>query len=124
MATPNLCNWFEIPCKDISKAMAFYEKSFDVKFKTEEMGPLKMAMFPWQENQMGATGSLVNGPSYTPSQQGTMVYMSVDDIEATLKKVTSAGGKILNPKTSIGKYGFIAHFEDVDGNRIGLHGMK
>lgn len=124
MEKHNISNWFEIPCKNISKAMAFYEKSFDVTFSTEEMGPLKLALFPWEQKQEGSAGALVNGPSYNPSQDGTMVYFSVEDIEKTLNKVAMAGGKILNPKTSIGKYGYIAHFEDSEGNRVGLHSMK
>lgn len=124
MLKNNPCVWFEIPCKDITKAMSFYEKSLEIKFKTEEMGPLKMATFPWTEKLEGASGALVSGPSYSPSHHGAMVYFSVDDIETTLKNVTTAGGRILNPKTNIGKYGFIAHFEDTEGNRIGIHGMK
>lgn len=124
MPTSNLCNWFEIPCKDISNAMKFYEKSFDVKFTTEETGPQKMAMFPMMDKQPGSSGALVSGPTYSPSHLGTTIYFSVDDIESTLKKVTTAGGKILKPKTNIGKYGFYAHFEDTEGNRVGVHGMK
>jgi predicted enzyme related to lactoylglutathione lyase len=34
------------------------------------------------------------------------------------------GGKIIIPKMAIGEYGFIGHFEDTEGNRIGLHSMK
>lgn len=123
MAT-NLGCWFEIPSKDIAKSTTFYEKSFDVKMKPQEMGPMKMAMFPWQEKEEGASGALISGSSYTPSQQGSLVYLSVSDIDATLKKVTTNGGKILNPKSSIGEHGFIAHFEDIDGNRVGLWSMK
>ncbi|MGD8593051.1 MAG: hypothetical protein PVF82_09490 [Gammaproteobacteria bacterium] len=46
---------------------------------------------------------------------------SVPDIEATLKRVTANGGKIINVKTSIGEYGFVGHFEDSEGNRVALH---
>lgn len=45
--TTNLGCWFEIPTNDIAKASAFYEKSFNVKLKPDEVGPFKMAMFPW-----------------------------------------------------------------------------
>ena len=31
------------------------------------------------------------------------------------------GGNILYPKTSVGDLGFVAEFEDSEGNRIALH---
>ncbi len=124
MATTNLGCWFEIPSKDIAKSAAFYEKSFDVKLKPDEMGPVKMAMFPWKEKEEGIGGALVSGSDYTPSHQGSTVYLTVDDIESTLKRVTTNGGKILTPKMSIGQHGFIAQFEDTEGNRVGLWSMK
>lgn len=120
----NIGCWFEIPTNDIAKASTFYESTFNVKLKPDEMGPFKMAMFPWQEKDEGSSGALVKGPLYSPSQQGCLVYLAVDDIETTLKRVTDNGGKILNPKTSIGKHGFIAHFADIDGNRVGIFAMK
>ena len=36
-----------------------------------------------------------------------------------LGKIGEAGGKTLMPRTSIGQHGFIAHFEDSEGNRVG-----
>ena len=53
-----------------------------------------------------------------------MVYFHVNDIEATLAKIESNGGKTLFPKTGIGEHGFIAHFEDSEGNRVSLHAVS
>src|SRR5438309_8174022 len=106
MAT-NLGCWFEIPSKDIAKSTVFYEKSFDIKLKPDQMGPIKMAMFPWKEKEEGASGALVAGESYKPSGSGSMIYLTVDDIEGTLKKVATNGGKVLKPKMTIGEHGFI-----------------
>jgi predicted enzyme related to lactoylglutathione lyase len=64
---------------------------------------------------------LIRSKTFAPSYAGTMVYFDVDDIDATLARVASIGGKILNPKTSIGEYGFVGHFEDSEGNRVALH---
>ena len=35
--------------------------------------------------------------------------------------ITSHGGKTLLPRMSIGQHGFVAHFEDTEGNRVALH---
>jgi len=89
-----------------------------------EMGPLKMAWFPMVQGASGATGTLVQAEGYTPSHAGTLVYLSVDDLDGILAKVKANGGKTLVPKMGIGEYGFIAHFEDSEGNRVALHSNR
>ncbi|WP_413582818.1 VOC family protein [Bdellovibrio sp. HCB288] len=120
----NMFNWVELATDDISRAMTFYEKSFDLKFKTEEMGALKMAFFPAGDmKSYGASGALVKGPGYVPSTDGSLPYIPVKDIDASLKRVQDNGGRILASKKSIGQYGNIGIFEDTEGNRVGLHSM-
>ena len=117
----NAVGWFEIPVTDLERAIKFYESVFGVKLSRNEMGPLKMAWFTWAEDAMGAAGSLVKADGYTPSHAGTLVYMTVDDIDKTLAGINANGGKTLLPRTAIGEYGFIAHFQDSEGNRVALH---
>lgn len=95
-----------------------------VKLEDEEMGPMKMSFFPMVEGAYGAAGGLVKSEGYKPSRTGTVVYFSVADIDKTLAKVKECGGKTVLPKMGIGKYGFIAHFEDSEGNRVALHSEK
>ena len=120
----HIANWFEIPVKDLDRAIKFYEKVFDVKLAREDMGGMKMAMFPFTQDTPGAAGSLIKGESYEPSHAGTVVYFIVQDIPETLRRVNANGGKTLMPKTAIGQYGFIAQYEDTEGNRLALHSMK
>jgi len=120
----NPVNWFEIPVKDLGRARKFYETIFSMELKEVEMGAFKMAFFPMIERVIGATGALMKAESYEPSHDGTLVYFTVEDIEETLRRVGTNGGKTLLPKMDIGEYGFIAHFEDTEGNRVALHSMK
>ena len=120
----HIANWFEIPVQDLDRAIKFYEKVFDVKLAREDMGGMKMAMFPFTQDTPGAAGSLIKGESYEPSHAGTVVYFIVQDIPETLRRVNANGGKTLMPKTAIGQYGFIAQYEDTEGNRLALHSMK
>ncbi len=119
--TINPVNWFEIPTTDLKRAKKFYEAVLQIKLSLHEMGPLKMAWFPMAADSPGATGTLVQSQHYTPSHEGTLVYFSVPDINKALERVTANGGRIINPKTSIGEYGFVGHFEDSEGNRVALH---
>lgn len=123
-AKTNMVDWFDIPVTDLERATKFYEKVFDVKLSSEEMSGMKMAMFPFDQGAPGAAGTLIKGRSYEPSRAGTIAYFSVGDIDETLRKVNANGGKTLMPKTSIGRYGFIAQYEDTEGNRLALHSLK
>lgn len=116
----NIANWFEIPVKDLDRASTFYEKVFDVKLSLEG----HVAFFPYTKEGPGAAGSLTMFESYEPSHSGTLVYFGVDDINEILRRVNTNGAKTLLPKTKIGISGFIAHFEDCEGNRVGLHAMQ
>jgi predicted enzyme related to lactoylglutathione lyase len=120
----HIANWFEIPVKDLDRAIKFYEKVFDVQLSPEDMGGMKMALFPFTQDAPGAAGSLIKGESYEPSHAGTVVYFSVEDISETLRRINTNGGKTLMPKTAIGQYGFIAQYEDTEGNRLALHSVK
>ena len=122
MANP--VNWFEIPTRDLQRAKAFYEKVLGCELTVQEMGSLRMAWFPMEQDAPGSTGSLVQNENYVPSVQGSMVYFSVPSIDDALPRVTENGGQVLNPKTSIGEYGFVAHFQDTEGNRVALHSVK
>lgn len=112
--------WFEIPVRDLARAKKFYETVFEVRLSTQSYGPVEMEKFPWEQGGSGAPGTLVKADGYTPSHAGTLVYFPVEDIDAALSTIKKSGGKELMPKTSMGGYGFIATFEDPEGNRLGL----
>lgn len=117
----NPVNWFEIPVTDMARAKAFYEKVFGIEIVESEMGPNKMGWFPMEMGAPGSAGTLILGDGYTPSQQGSLVYLHVDKIDPTLALVGPSGGKTLMPRVDIGQHGFIAHFEDTEGNRVAMH---
>ena len=117
----NLVNWFEIPVNDMAQAKSFYGSVFGVEITKSEMGPKLMGFFPMEVGGAGSAGTLVKADGYTPSHDGSLVYIHVDQIDSTLKAIQSAGGKTLMPRMKIGEHGFIAHFEDTEGNRVALH---
>ena len=117
----NPVSWFEIPVNDFDRAKSFYEAVLNVTLSVNDVGNSKMGWFPMQPEAPGSMGSIIQHESYTPSHEGTMVYLSVVDINSTLKKIEDNGGKTLLGKQSIGEFGFVAHFEDTEGNRVALH---
>jgi len=79
-----------------------------------------MAFFPLLEEKLGITGGLCQGEIYKPSMEGSLIYLSTDDIDESLRRVSSVGGTILFPKTNVGSWGEVAEFRDCEGNRVAL----
>ena len=114
-------HWFEIPVINMDRAKSFYEAVFGMPMSVQTKGAVQMAMWAKPENPVGAGGSLIKVDGIKPSHEGTLVYFTTQDIRSVLDKVNANGGKTLKERMSIGEYGFIAHFEDSEGNRVGLH---
>lgn len=119
----NPVQWLEIASTDLERAKDFYSKVFELEFQFIEMPDSKMYMFGVPD-KAGSAGCLVQADGNKPSEDGTIVYFSCEDITTQLEHVEAAGGKLLVPKTNIGEFGFFAQIMDSEGNRIGLHSNK
>ena len=113
--------FFEIPVLDMGRAMGFYQQVFGFSFEKAEIDGNLMAFFPWKKDASGVSGALALGESYVPGRQGVRIYFHADSITAVLKQVEAIGSKILYPRTCVGKAGWVAEFEDSEGNCIALH---
>ena len=119
-----MISWFEIPVKDIERAKKFYETIFDIKLSGMDMGDeFKMEVFP--EDEESVSGALVyNKDWYKPSKtDGPLIYLNGNpDLQITQDKIEEAGGTVSIPKRQISPdHGYMAVFEDTEGNRIALH---
>lgn len=119
----NFVVWFDIPVKNLDRAMKFYSDVMCVELKKMEIGPNKQANFPFTPGV--ASGSLREIRESEPSATGTMVYLNGgEDLSTPLACVEAAGGKIIKEKTRIGENGFMAIFKDTEGNHVALHSRK
>ena len=119
----NFVVWFDIPVKNLDRAMKFYSKVMSVELKSVEIGPGKQANFPFVPGV--ASGSLKESKESEPSAAGTMVYLNGgEDLSVPLARVEAAGGTIVKHKTRIGENGFMAIFKDTEGNHVALHSRK
>ncbi len=105
----------EIPAPDLEKAAEFYSKLFG--WKVEVTPEMDYAMWSAGEDAVGGGFS----KQAKPSTEGALLHIGVDDIEAKLKEIETAGGKTLTPKTKISdEWGYYAEFLDIFGNKLGL----
>ena len=122
---PNAINWFEIPVKNLARAVKFYQTVLGKKMPTMEAMGMKSAFFPADMENGSVGGCLIAGKGYKPSASGALVYLNGGkNLSTMLSKIEKAGGKVVLPKMAIGHNGFMAHFKDSEGNKVGLHSMK
>jgi len=123
----NAIGWFDIYVNDMDRAMAFYQTVLEREF--EAIGDptdssVIMNSFPADMGIYGAGGALVKREGAGPVTGGTIVYFGVEDCSIEESRVTGAGGKVVNPKMSIGEYGFVSVCMDTEGNLFGLSSMQ
>jgi predicted enzyme related to lactoylglutathione lyase len=116
--------YFEIPVTDMDRAVQFYTSVFGVSLTREIVDGYDMALFPPAEDGWGASGALAKGDVYVPSKTGAILYFRVASIDDILARATAAGADILYSKKDIGDLGYVAEFEDSEGNRIALTEQK
>lgn len=120
----NAINWFEIPVNDMSRAQTFYESLLGRPLKREECGGFPMAMLPADDKAV--SGCLIQGEGFTPSEQGSVLYLNAEpSLDAALARASAAGGRVALDKTALpDDLGVFAHIIDSEGNRIGLHALQ
>ncbi|MBO6793631.1 MAG: VOC family protein [Balneolaceae bacterium] len=120
----HVISWFEIPATDIKRAKAFYETILDIELISLDMGDeFKMEMFPSEQGAI--SGAIVmNKEWYKPSaSHGPLIYLNGgDDLQVVEDRIAEAGGTVTIPKRQISpEHGYMAVFEDSEGNRMALH---
>ena len=117
----SVINWFDIPAKEFDRAVKFYESVLGVHLIQENMLGARMAIFPAKPGE--ATGAIMARDGVVPATGGTTIYLKAgDDLSVAIKRVETASGKVLHPKTFIKEgLGYFAILLDSEGNSIGLH---
>ncbi|HEY8945265.1 MAG TPA: VOC family protein [Polyangiaceae bacterium] len=117
---------FEIPFDDKARATKFYSSSFG--WQLADMPEMNYVMASTAEvgaDQMPKERGAINGGLFPRPKEAPhpTIYVNVDSIEETLKKVQAAGGKVVTPQTPIPGMGAFARVTDTEGNVIGLFQM-
>ncbi|MCB9706700.1 MAG: VOC family protein [Myxococcales bacterium] len=115
--------WFEIPAVDLDRARRFYETVTGAELRVQEMGPMTMAIFPYEHPS--TSGALLKADGAEPTTSGSVVYLHVDDIRPALARAEAAGGQTLLPLTALPNDGGVfAQIRDSEGNRVGLYSRR
>jgi len=115
-----LITWTEIAVNDLARAEKFYGHVFGMSFTKMTIAEFNYSIVVQEGNTEAL--ALVKGYGYTPSQEGTTIYLNAaPDIDPFLKSVVQAGGSVVLDKTYLSpEAGYIAFIIDSEGNKIGL----
>ena len=113
--------WFDIPVRDIDRAIRFYSAVLGVLLRKEQAGRgMAIAVLPHSDTSIG--GCLVQTMDARPSDGGPLLYLNAEGrLDAAVAATTIAGGTVLQPRHSIGGDGYRAIVLDTEGNRIALY---
>jgi len=111
--------WHELHTNDRAKAVKFYSALMGWEMKDVRMGegePYSLAL-QGGKDFAGITKSMA-GPNVPPHW---LMYLGVDDVDASAKKVTELGGKVMMPPTDIPNVGRFSVVIDPTGAAFALH---
>ena len=104
----------EFSAQDREAAGKFYSDLFG--WKISHMPEMNYSTF-----DTGNIGGGLNPVSENIPAGTVLVYLGTDDIDASLAKAESLGGKIVTSKTEIPGTGWYGFFSDPTGNMVGLY---
>jgi len=110
---PNSIVHVEFHSNAPEKTKSFLKDVFGWKF--EDMPEMNYSMF---EPPSAPGGGLQQAENLPP---GVLDYVLTEDIENTLRKVTTSGGAVVMPKQEIPGMGWFAVFQDPTGITLALY---
>ena len=112
-ANGKIC-YLELPATDVARSSQFYQRVFGWNLRRRGDGSVA-----FDDGVGEVSGAWVEGrpPADIP---GLMIYIMVDDAEATVRAIVAGGGEIIQPIG--GDHPEItARFRDPGGNVIGIY---
>ena len=124
MSADTLC-WTDIPVANLNRAIKFYSAVLGREVRKMSESEFEYGLLPHEEqNASGClcVGSDSVGDKNQPSQNGPLIYLSVEGrLDEAVNATRANGGKIVQDRQQIGPHGFRAVIVDSEGNRIALH---
>jgi len=114
---------FEIPADNVERAVKFYKETFDWKITpVPQMNYTVLGTVEVDQNNMPKESGAINGGLMERSfgLKGPVLTINVENIDTSIDKIQKQGGKIIQGKMEVPTVGFIAYFQDTEGNILGL----
>lgn len=115
--------WVDIPVANLDRAVQFYSAVLGAEVKKQDHPGMVLGILP-HDGEEGAGGCLFVTDKIKPSQDGPLIYLSVEGrLPEAESAVKANGGKVLQSRHPIDPFGWRVVAVDSEGNRIALHSM-
>jgi hypothetical protein len=111
-------SWNELMTIDSDGARKFYEELLGWKFVEFPMEGMSYWVIKAGDEEIGGIMKIPPEPGGIPPHWGG--YVTVDDVDASAKKVKELGGRIMVPPTNIPEVGRFCVFHDPQGAVLAL----
>jgi len=113
---PGKFAWFELVSREAKKAQAFYGEVLGWRVEPFSMGELTYEMIYAGDTMIGGYAA----PRSDRQPSHWISYVSVEDVDATVKAATAQGGKVVEPPAEIPRVGRKARIADPQGAELCL----
>ena len=111
-------SWSELLVDDVESAIGFYTKVIGWEVEEMEMAQGKYYVLKAGGEPVGGIMKKPEGSEMMPDSWGT--YITVNDVDATLKKVEESGGKAVYPPMDVPGVGRMCAITDRSGAMISI----
>jgi predicted enzyme related to lactoylglutathione lyase len=115
---------FEIPADDKERANTFYQRAFGWSLTPMQEMDYTIAITTPSDEKTGmpSTPGAINGALFprTDHLKTPVITIDVEDLDAALAQVESAGGSVAQAKAAVPGMGYFAYFTDTEANIMGL----
>ena len=118
--SPGRFVWHELMAADPDSAVGFYEKVIGWRIMPWEQDP-NYRLFAWKGDPMAGLMALPEEAKQAGAPPHWLTYVSVADVDATLKQVAELGGRTVFGPMDIPTVGKVAGFADPQGAVIGIY---
>jgi hypothetical protein len=114
----NTICWNELATNDSVAARQFFEGLLGWESETQRMGALDYTLF--KRGDESAAGMMQIGPDSGPMPTHWLVYIAVDDCDASAARAQTLGGRMRMPPSDIAGVGRFAMLEDPQGAALAI----
>jgi uncharacterized protein len=119
---------FEIPVKDIKRAVNFYKNVFGweiSEWKGLDMEYWMVMTAPKDSKEPGINGGMLlrkgDEPQEGAGANAFVCTVQVESIDDVISKIENEGGVCITPKYNLMEMAWQAYYKDTEGNIFGVH---
>ena len=119
----NTVVWFDLPVANLERATKFYSAVLSKDLKITSEHGFSMTVFPHEDGEVA--GCLHQAYDFVPNISDLLIYFDVEKkMNHAVLEVTKYGGKVLDPASAIGPWGYRAIILDSEGNKVALYARE